>query len=271
MIELKAHEFTNVLPLFAGIKQKVLPYAICEGINPGRVFVDQRENPQTAFIWSPVGYYMLAGEPAQARDLPDISRVLTEIFVPPSQATGETGFFLFTSTEAWKEHLHTLLPGREILEIYRRPFTFDPAQFAARGDWRAHIPQGFHLHPIDAALAEQVGVLASWASINDFLANGIGFALLDGENISSVCKSAFTSRERVEIEVHTAENYQRRGFAILTASALIEECLRRGKQPNWECFWKNEPSSALAGKLGFTALQDYPVYFCEDKIIKEKK
>jgi hypothetical protein len=31
--------------------------------------------------------------------------------------------------------------------------------------------------------------------------------------------------------VHTADNYQRRGFALLTASALIEECLRRGKQP----------------------------------------
>jgi GNAT superfamily N-acetyltransferase len=92
---------------------------------------------------------------------------------------------------------------------------------------------------VGAALAEQVGVLASWASISDFLANGIGFVLLEGDKITRVCKSAFTSSERVEIEVHTAEDYRRKGFAVLTASALIEECLRRGKQPNWECFWDN--------------------------------
>jgi hypothetical protein len=50
MIELKVHEFASVLPLLAGIKQKVLSYGICEGINPGRVFVDRRANAQTALI-----------------------------------------------------------------------------------------------------------------------------------------------------------------------------------------------------------------------------
>jgi len=105
MIELKAHEFPRILPLLAGPKQKVVPYAICEGINPGRVFVDVYDN--------------------------------------------------------------------------------------------------------------------------------IGFVLLDEDKIVSICTSAFTSSERVEIEVHTADNYRRRGYTSLTASALIEECLRRGKQPNW--------------------------------------
>jgi hypothetical protein len=36
---------------------------------------------------------------------------------------------------------------------------------------------------------------------------------------------------------------------------------------NWECFWDNGPSSALAGKLGFSPLQDYPVYYWEEKYI----
>lgn len=50
MLELDPTEFTNVQPLLTGIKQKVLPDAICQGINPGRVFVDRRENPQTALL-----------------------------------------------------------------------------------------------------------------------------------------------------------------------------------------------------------------------------
>jgi GNAT superfamily N-acetyltransferase len=264
MIELMPPEFTRALPLLAGIRQAVLPYAICEGINPGRVFVDRTENPRTALIWSPVGYYLLCGDPALAEELSPISRVLSDIFIPASQAAGESGFILIPSDEAWKEHLPALLPGREVIEIYRRPFTFDPVRFAALGDWRDRIPPDFRLQPIDAALAEQVGVLASWASLEDFLAHGVGFALLHGAEIASACTSVFASRTHIEIDVHTEEKFQRRGFAQLTARALIEACLQRGKEPNWECFWENEASTALAGKLSFSALPDYPVYYWEE-------
>ncbi|RPH61055.1 MAG: GNAT family N-acetyltransferase, partial [Chloroflexi bacterium] len=181
-----------------------------------------------------------------------------------SQATGETGFILIPSQAGWKEHLPALLPGREVIEIYRRPFAFDPAQFAAQGNWRERLPQGFRLQTVDATLAGKVGVLSSWASIDNFLANGLGLALLDGDEIASVCISVFASRERLEIDVHTDEKYQRRGFAMLTASAFLEECLRRGRQPNWECFWENEASTALAGKLAFSAEPDYPVYYWDE-------
>jgi hypothetical protein len=208
MIELKVNEFTSILPLLVGIKQKVLPYAICEGFSPGHVFVDRRENPQTALIWTAMGYFCLAGEPTQARNLPNISRMLTETFITAMHATREIGLILITSTEAWKEYLPSLLPGRKVIEIYRRTFTFDPSRFSARGNWRSHIPPGFRLQPVDAVMAKQAGALAGWASSDDFLTNGIGFALLEGDKTASICTSAFTSRERVEIEIHTAEGYQ---------------------------------------------------------------
>jgi len=264
MLELDQTEFSSIQPLLAGIKQKVLPDAICQGLNPGRIFVDRRENSRTALIWSPVGYYFLAGNPAQTKDLTDISRVLIEIFVPVSQATGETGFILIPSDHSWKRHLPALLPGRKVIEIYRRPFAFDPAQFAALGNWRERLPAGFRLQTVDAALAERVGVLSSWASMDAFLANGLGLALLDGDEITGTCHSVFASRGRLEIDVHTAEKYQRRDFAVLVASAFIEECLKRGQQPNWECFWDNKASTDLAGKLGFNAEPDYPVWFWEE-------
>ena len=265
MIELTLSEFASVLPLVEAIKQKVLPSAICQGINPGRVFVDRAGAPQVALLWTPVGYYFLAGEPAQAGGLTEISHTLTEIFIPASQASGENSFILIPSTAAWKEHLPTLLPGREAIEIYRRPFAFNPAAFAALGDWRVRIPAGLRLQPMDAALAERVGVLASWASVEHFLAHGVGFVLLDGDEIASACLSVFASRQRVEIDVHTAEAYRRQGLASITASALIQACLELGKQPNWECFWDNASSANLAGRLGFSALPDYPVYYWEER------
>jgi GNAT superfamily N-acetyltransferase len=269
MIELAPYEFASVIPLMSGIKQAVVPYAVCEGFNPGRVFVDRRNNPQIALVWIRAGWFFLGGEPAQAEDLTVINRLLTGTSIPTAQAQEEIGLIMVTSTLAWKDYLPHLLPERKVIDIYRRTFSFDPARFAARDDWRSQIPPGFELQPITAATAERAGVLACWASIDDFLANGIGYILVEGNHIFSICKSAFTSREKVEIEIQTDEDCRRRGYATLTASALIEECLRRGKQPNWECFWDNEPSSALAGKLGYKLIEDYPVYYWEEKFSGE--
>jgi GNAT superfamily N-acetyltransferase len=262
MIELAMERYKEILPLLGGLKQAVLPYAVAEGYNPGRVFVDDAQNPTTTLIWTPVGYYFLVL--GRGQNLDDVSQVLTETFIPASKSIGETGFILVAELDDWKEKTAALLKGREVIEIFRRPFLFNADAFKARGDWRTRIPAGFQLKRVDGSLAEKARVLGSWASLDDFISHGIGYALMEGDKIASVCASVFASSQRVEIDVHTEEEYRRRGFASITASALIEECLRKGKQPNWECFWENEESTALALKLGFDQLPDYPVYFWEE-------
>ncbi len=262
MIELHPSEFAGVAPLLEGIQQKALPSAICQGYSPGRIFVDRRDRPQLILVWSALGYYFIAGSPVLAHAV-KASRVLREIFVPASQAGGESSFILVPAQAGWKEHLPALLPGQEVIEIYRRPFQFNLAQFQALPAWQARIPPGCQLRIMDAALTEKLGAPPGWFSSEAFLANGLGIALFAGDEIASLCVSVFASRERMEMDIHTEEKHQRKGFAALAASAFIEECLRRGKQPNWECFWENKASTALAEKLGFQAEADYPVYYWE--------
>jgi len=264
MIELEVGNYRNVLPLLGGLKQAVLPYAVCEGTNPGRVFVDDLQNPKTTLIWTPVGYYFLVLGRSDTQTLEDLSELLTGTFVPASKAMGETGFILVAELDDWREKTSALLGSHEVIEIFRRPFAFNADKFNARGNWREKIPPGFELKRVDESLAAQANLPPSWKSPEDFTSNGMGFALMDGEKIASLSTSVFASSARVEIDIHTEEEYRRRGFASITASALIEECLRKGKQPNWECFWENEESTALALKLGFDQLPDYPVYFWEE-------
>lgn len=260
MIELETGQYGKILPLLKNIKQAVLPYGVCEGYNHGRVFVDDAQNPQTTAVWTPVGYYFLVL--GRGQNLDDVSQVLTDTFVPESKAMGETGFILIAEFDDWREKTSALLKGREVIEIFRRPFVFNAEKFIA--NWREKIPAGFELKRVDESLAQQINLPPSWKSPADFAAHGIGFALMDGDKIASVCSSIFASSERVEIDIHTEEEYRRRGFASITASALIEETLQQGKQPNWECFWENEESTVLALKLGFEQLPDYPVYFWEE-------
>jgi len=80
----------------------------------------------------------------------------------------------------------------------------------------------------------------------------------------SLCLACFAALGKLEISINTAEAYRRRGLATLTAAAFIEECLERGLQPNWECWWTNTPSTALAEKLGFEQGVDHAVYYWEE-------
>ena len=260
MIELKPERYKNALPLFENFKQAVLPQSVCEGFNVGRVFVDDEQNPQSACIWTPVGYYLLAL--GRGQNLKDVSKLLTEFFIPESKSMGETGFILIAEFDDWREKTSALLPSRDVIEIFRHQFILDMEKFNV--NWREKIPAGFELKRVDESIAEQSNLPPSWKSPADFISNGIGFALMEGDKIASVCSSVFASSARVEIDIHTEEEYRRRGFATITASALIAETLRQGRQPNWECFWENEESTTLALKLGFEQLPDYPVYFWEE-------
>lgn len=264
MIELKPDEFADALPLLSRIPQAVIPQAVCEGINPGRIYVDRREHPRIAFLWTPVGYYFLAGHTIYPSDLAGLAEPLTDVFIPASLAGGESSFILIPSPEIDRAHIQALLGGRKTIQIYRRPFAFDPSQYAQVRRQLPPLPEGLRLQRVDAALAERCGLPPSWVTVDNFIAHGTGFALMAGDEIASLCQSIFASRQRVEIDLHTRPEYRRRGFAALTACALIDDCLRQGRLPNWECFWDNQPSINLAGKLGFLPEPDYPVYYWEE-------
>jgi RimJ/RimL family protein N-acetyltransferase len=116
---------------------------------------------------------------------------------------------------------------------------------------------------VDAALAARLGGMPSWRSPEAFLAHGVGYCLLQAEEIVAHCTSVFVTRSQVEIDVQTGEAFRRRGLAHAAASALIAACLKGGREPNWECFWNNESSNALAASLGFVKSGDHGVFYWE--------
>ena len=79
---------------------------------------------------------------------------------------------------------------------------------------------------------------------------------------SRVC-FRFTSGEDIApIQVMTASEHQRKGYATIVARALIEEATQREITPSWECDTHNEASIALAEKLGFERQSEYSRFWC---------
>ncbi|GAP12552.1 GNAT acetyltransferase [Longilinea arvoryzae] len=258
MHEIPGEQFERVLPLLAGGDWRpVLPEAVCERINPGRVFVDRADAPSSAWIWLACGYFYLCGQPP-ADAAQSLADQMNADLVQAWAAVGERGLVLAPLSAGWQAVLEGFLAGKHYAPIYRREYRLNPGRFRPSA-----APPGFRLRRMDADLLARLGGMTTWRSPADFLAHGLGFCLLDGEEIAAHCASVFASRTRVEIDVHTAEGCRRRGLAHAAASALVKACLEEGREPNWECFWNNEPSNALAGSLGFEKCADHAAFYWE--------
>jgi RimJ/RimL family protein N-acetyltransferase len=271
MIELTPDQICNIQPLFERLVGSIPLQGILENRHPARVFADDLRDPTCAFTWTPWGYFYLAGTADRHTFLPALKTILDEELLPASKALGQSGFILWPDSPAWAAMLPDLLPNRSLIKIFRRTFTFDPATFYEGRYSRPSTPPGFSLKAVDAALVENnhslaAEILTAWRSLDDYFENGVGICLMEGVTLVSVCFSMFISRGKAEVNVFTAEKYRSRGFATLAAAGFIDACLKRGLQPNWECFWDNIPSLRLAEYLGFKAQVDTPVYYWEESV-----
>lgn len=265
--ELANQHYDRARALFAGLENRVAIQAIIEGNSPGRIFVDDPEQPASAFTWNPFRYGYLVGESDNGAFNASLRQLLASELLPQAAHSHDPTLVLYPHPADWQRQVTFLLGDYAPIALTRQTFRFNPARFQHH-DWPAHVPAGLRLQSIDADLIKQSEQIAGalellWCSTSAFLSKGLGFCLLDGEQILSMCFSPFVGGSLREIGVDTQPDYRRRGYATLTAAAFISQCLQNGLTPVWECWADNAPSLNLAEKLGFEAVAAYPVYFIE--------
>jgi RimJ/RimL family protein N-acetyltransferase len=266
MKQLSTDAFHRVALLFAGMPPSVPLDGVLDGLHLGRIFVDDVEAPTSALVWTRWGYHYLGGEPEHTAFNRALRPLIVQTLLPASRAMGEPDMLLTVHPPAWQEALPRIVPDHPPVEIFRRTFQLDPEVFRARhGDWRARVPEGAAVRRIDADLASDLrrDIEVTWPSLEDFLARGLGYVLIAGGEPVCTCSAAFVARGRVEISIKTEAVHRRRGFGRLTASAMIEACLKEDLAPHWACFWDNTPSVKLAERLGFEKVADTPIYYWE--------
>lgn len=235
-------------------------FSVLEGQHVGRIFVDDPTSPTAALVHLACEYTFLLGDASNEAFAAATQRLLLNELASSPAPYGQL-LFLIPTTDAWHADILRRYCDFRIDDIRRKAFTFDPEAYRARhNDWRTRLPADVTLCRYDGGLAESAGGLAEfWGSIDRFLADGFGFALMrDGEPVSR-CHTVLVGAGEAEISVETADAYRRRGLATLTACAFIDHALQRGLTPSWSCWAHNEPSVALARHLGFRSTADVPV------------
>lgn len=249
IIELYGEHRSSVQGLFQDYPclQGIISGAIYGGM--GRVFADTRGEPRVAL--AVLDFHFLAGDPHNENALP-----LLQLLKP--------GAVVIAPTSDWQRLLAHAYSGA--LAVYQQREAFEVGAFDVDKLrlFCQELPAGFTLRQVYVDEVEKFAsdlapaLVCHFPSPHEFVTRGVGFGILHQGLFVAGASSAAIGGGKLEIEIQTHPQFRRRGYATAVAAALILYCLEHGLKPCWDA--ANEPSSALARKLGYHSTGKYNAY-----------
>jgi RimJ/RimL family protein N-acetyltransferase len=251
-------KYDKVLPLFTRFPDHPVIRGVIEGNNPGIIWVDDRAYPQRTLLWAMFEQdFFLAGDASNVEFNFSLNKWIFEEVMKEAQANNERSFCLILCNREWEEKVSAILSGKEYMIDYTSCFRLNYEKFSKHFNWREKVAADLVMREVDKELFLRIkddsGIPFRnwWYSYRDFESKGLGFTLMMDDILLSTCFACFVGANAVEIGIVTDPDYQRKGYATLTAAAFIEKCLEKGLDPIWHTGKNNVPSNRLALKLGF--------------------
>ena len=255
----------NIKQLFKKLNFSTPVNSILEGNTPSTIYVDNLEEPSNAFIWNDFRYSYLAGNYKNKDFLNDLEKHLKNELFPEAKKSSDPTMVLYPDTENMLESTDEIMNNKHPLKIERKFFKFNKEKFESI---KIEENDGLIIKMLDKDILNNTGkniaedIKTSWKSLNLFLEEGVGFVLLNNDEIISSYHSCFAGEKTYEINVNTYNPENRnKGYAKLITSKFIEHCIENNIEPTWECWKENIPSKNLAKNLGFEKYRTHEVKF----------
>lgn len=261
--------FERTRPLFTQMDYQLTALAVIEGSCPGSIWVDSIAHPRTAFMASPEGHFLVGheGNPIFNEDLNTLIR--HALLRKDTDGQHVPGMVLVCHPEEWSRQFDVVLAGHVPIPERRLHYLFE----RSRVGWRNKLPIGFSIERLDQELLNQPGnripehvtqwMVHNWGSADSFLRQGLGFCVVQGDEIVSWCLTDCRSGNACEIGIRTRQEYRRQGLATLAVAAMVEECLCQGLTTiGWHCHETNLGSRGVAENTGFVKEREYMSYLC---------
>lgn len=245
--------------------------AVIEQTVTGKIFVDDKTNPNTFYVIHPYGMTLLFGE---CNNEP-----FNEVFkaYALNKAKSRNNFeWMQAFPHNWDNVLSSLFKGvlvksadntekteRGIIELNTRVnFKFN---YAKHQTLSTQIPdKDIKIVRANGQMFQdmQGSVVPThfWDNEEAFLKNGVAFALFYQGELASMSFSSYWFNNDFEIGIETKEKYRGKGLAELVCRAIIDYCVENKYEPIWSCRLENIGSYRLAQKLGFEPTRYLPYY-----------
>ena len=256
--------------LFGDDQDHLAVVSALAGQSPAEVYVDDLEHPRAGLmaLWN--GRLYLAGTPGDGPFARTVAALLRDRYTPPSPDDSPCDRTIAYGPAGWEAFLPSLFG--------------DIASFRAEREYyrlrvRApvvmpQLPAEFRLRPVDATRVADTSLgnlqlllaetQSEAPSVAAFVQHRFGYCIQHDNDLVAWCLSDYNPKDRCELGIETLPPYQRRGLAVAAAQATIAHAQRVGiTEVGWHCWRRNLASSALARKLGFEKVCDYPVWCCQ--------
>lgn len=267
LYELNPPESRKARQLFEPLEFHASCAAVLNGMNPGRILVDDPLNPTAGFVVSPEAAY-ISGDAENS----DFCNSL-ETFLRDTNNLGLPMWHLImvVSSEGWIKRLIEIAGENGIMRYARRHYVCD------RQDELRVLPPppGAVLKLIDEdflassayAKPEHIEhwILNNWGSQSYFLRAGFGVATVCGTEVVAWSIADCVNEGICEIGIHAVPEWRRKGMGAFTASGAIRHAFSSGMQAvGWHCHEENIGSWRTAEKVGFILERAYEEYsICE--------
>lgn len=264
---------------------KALPFntlfarAVLESKALGKVFVDDINNPNSIFIAHDYGMSLLFGDTESAKLNLDLKKYLL------NENKDRVKYeFLQVYPEKWNDKLKEILNDKIIdyskltsncskseadilIEKYKKDniIQWNRVNFVYKGiDKSIFSKSTYKLKLIDPEIYDRIegSVIPKffWKSKELFLSEGIGYALMNENDVISIAFSSCIFDNSLEIGIETSEKYRNMGLAKYACIELISYCQKNNYTPIWACRLENTGSYLLAKSLGFEEAITLPYY-----------
>jgi RimJ/RimL family protein N-acetyltransferase len=270
MQKLTSDQYQKVRNLFQPPADQPFCTAVLADIHPGRIFVDDVTQPQTALVARDDAWCFLGGDPGNHA----FNRALNQALWNREVVTTNASMLLFTChPQNWLGNLRAVFAPREPIPARRRRYVGHRITY----DWQSKLPEGVRVQPMDESLLrhpdlrvpdEVAQTIRKWRSLTSSGGQDFGFvaihegAIQKRSEIASWATVDAVAESVGDAGIFTVARYRGRGLATLTTAATIEHALARGLSAvNWTCAESNTGSIRIAEKLGFERHSDYLLYY----------
>ncbi len=253
MIKISKNQLHKIVPLFIHHQYNtVLLNTILEG-HHGEVVVDNIENPTIARLDSG-NFTFLGGDPKCSTIKELLHSRPIRLITPENQE--------------WNAVLQEEFAGKissiEFTECYS-----NSVNTSHLNDFIDMMPSDYSIKLIDKNLAERIAddfnsdyFSEHFSGIDDFIYRGIGYCILNNNQIVSAAISTASCKNAIDVEIKTNSDYQRTGLGTIIGAYLVKACLEKNIDPKWLA--ANDRSTRLAEKLGYTKGQTYSTLSIDD-------
>ena len=245
--------------------------SVIEHCVPGKVYVDNYNDPKTFYVVHPYGMSLLYGETNNT----EFNTWLFEYAINKNKVRKDHEW-MQAFPNSWDEVLQDIFEGylihsdknienteQGIVELNTRiNFKFNLKKYS---EFRKEIDcSSMQIVRIDEKIFREMkgSVVPSyfWENAETFVKRGVGFSLLHKSKLASTAYSSFIHDNMLELGIETVAAFRGKGLAQYTCLALIDYCIDNNYEPVWACRKENIASYKLALKLGFEAIKEIPYY-----------